>query len=162
MTAHVSETTDRLVAEFSSGNPFDAATDGAQVLDQAVIDLRDLREVIAALRAWEGVLTDFLADALGRNTIDVEDVGRVEIKRSANRKAWDHQALRARVLAAGRDERIIDPLTGEAEDLGSAVLRVLTDCAQIAYWRKEALAQRGIDVDEYCEQTPGGVRVVIT
>jgi hypothetical protein len=130
-------------------------------VDDAVQELAGLREVRAALADWENELTEMLAEALGRNTITVDGIGEVTVRQGAARKAWDHDQLLRVVLARSRDERIVDPETGEAEDLAEATLRVLTECAHIDYWRKGALSERGLDVDEFCETTAGRPRVVI-
>jgi hypothetical protein len=141
--------------DFSSTvTPFD--------IDRAVADLAELREVKKALDEWETELSAWLTEALGYNTLTLDSGQSVEIKRGNDRKAWDHDELRRVVLARARDERIIDPETGEAEDLAEATLRVLTDCAHIDYWRKGALSERGLDVDEFCQTTAGRPRVVIT
>ena len=148
---HITETSCRALYR-STSEPFD--------VDQAVRDLIALREVREALAQWEGVLTELLEAALGYNTTEV-DGRQVSVKRGANRKSWDHDGLARVVLARARDERAIDPETGEAEDLAEAALRVLRDCAHIDYWRKQALAGRGVDVDEYCATSPGRVTVVV-
>lgn len=152
--AAITLTEEGLTLSFDSAAPAD--------LDQAASDLRDLRATIDALRSWEGVLSEFLSDALGRNEIDVDGVGRVGVKRGANRKAFDHDALRRLIIAKGRDERAVS-VDGEVlESEGEAVGRALMECAHVDYWRKGALADRGVDLDEFCEVSPGRVSVVIT
>jgi hypothetical protein len=137
----------------STVTPFD--------IDRAVSDLAELREVRKALADWEAELSEWLAEALGFNTLTLDDGKEVTVRRGTTRKTWDHDQLLRVVLARSRDERVIDPETGEAEDLAEATLRVLTDCAHIDYWRKGALSERGLDVDEFCETTAGRPRVVI-
>lgn len=152
--AAITLTEEGLTLSYDSAEPTD--------LDEVAADLRDLRAAIDALRSWEVVLTDFLSDALGRNDMEVPGVGRVEVKRGANRKAWDHDALRRLVIAKGRDERAVS-VDGEVlESEGEAVGRALMECAHVDYWRKGALADRGVDIDEFCEVSPGRVSVVIT
>jgi hypothetical protein len=138
----------------STVTPFD--------IDRAVSDLAELREVRKALADWEAELSEWLAEALGFNTLTLDDGKEVTVRRGTTRKTWDHDQLLRVVLARSRDERVIDPETGEAEDLAEATLRVLTDCAHIDYWRKGALAKRGLDIDEFAETTAGKPRVVIS
>lgn len=130
-------------------------------LDRAVTDLAQLRAVKQALTIWEGELTDWISDALGRNEIDVEGVGHVQVKRGNSRTEWDTDALIRLVIARGRDERQVDPETGEAlESEGEAVGRALMAAARPS-WRVTSLRDLGIDADEYCTKTPGKLSVVI-
>jgi hypothetical protein len=129
-------------------------------VDRAVHDLAKLREIKAALSEWEGELTEWLSEALGRNEIDSAGL-HVEVKRGANRKAWDNDALIRLVIAKGRDERVLDEESGEYESEGDAVGRALMACAR-PNWRVTALRERGIDADEYCETSPGRVNVILT
>jgi hypothetical protein len=147
---------ERVTVAYSSEDP-------ARHLDieQALTDLRDLRAAQATLRMWDHLLSEWVADFLGRNEIDVDGVGHVQVRHGAVRKAWDHPALTRLVLARARDERIVTA-DGEYEDVGEAAVRVLTDCAHIDYWRVGKLRERGVDPDEYVETTPGRVSVVIT
>lgn len=139
---------------------FTSTVDGFD-LDRAVSDLARLREIRQALAMWEGELTDWLADALGRNATDVDGVGRVEVKRGANRKEWDNDSLWRVVVSKARDERIANEMTGEYESEGEAVARVLADCMRPS-WRLTPLKDRGIDPDEFCSVSPGKTSVVIT
>lgn len=141
-----------------------ASTDPGEHLDieVALRDLHELREIKQALTMWEGVLTDWIADYLGRNTMDLDGVGHVEVKHGANRKEWDNDALWRLVVARARDERKIDPETGEAlESEGEAVGRVLGECMRPS-WRLTPLRERDIDPDEYCQVSPGKTSVVIS
>lgn len=131
-------------------------------IDRAVRDLAELRAARKALADWEDVLAEFVADGIGRNTVHVDGVGAVEAKRGAKRTEWDHDALWRTVVARARDERAVDPDTGEVvESEGEAVGRVLAECARPA-WRLTPLRDRGIDPDEYCHTQPGRISVVIT
>lgn len=139
---------------------FTSTTAGFDV-DRAVSDLARLRAIRQGLAVWEGELTDWLNDALGRNTIEVDGIGQVQVKRGTDRKEWDHDALIRLVVARGRDERRVDAETGEYEPEGEAVARALMECARPS-WRLTPLRDRGIDPDEYCASNPGRLSVVIT
>lgn len=128
-------------------------------VEQLVRDVRDIAAIREALKLWEGELVELVEFAIGRNTVEVDGTP-VTVKRGSNRKSYDHDTLRRLVVAAGRDERAIsldgEPLESEAD----AVARALFDCIGVAYWRKGALADRGIDLDEHCEQSPGRLSLV--
>lgn len=140
-------------------------------LDRAVRDLAALRDARQALADWELVLTDWIADAVGRNTVTVDGVGTVEVKRGAARKEWDMHSLLRVVL----DSRMApDPATGEADptDDGHAEVKgeaVTTspDLSRVLHvWnlgapRTTALRERGIDPDEFCATSPGRTSIVI-
>lgn len=140
-------------------------------VDQAVADIVRLRECKKALDDWQGELTEWLADALGYNRLEIEGVGVVEIKRGVDRKAWDRRALLRAVLDS---RRAPDPVTGEmvGSDSGRAVVDdEFVSCSQdlsrvLDVWnlgapRVTALRERGIDPGEFCETTPGRTTVVI-
>jgi hypothetical protein len=140
-------------------------------LDQTVHDLAELRECISTLRSWEDVLTEWLSDALGRNGIEVEGVGHVEIKRGTDRKEWDKVPLLRMVLDSRR--RIGDDGELDIRDTGNALVggeelscspdlsRVL-DVFNLPAPRVTALKDRGIDPDEFCASSPGKITVVIS
>ena len=121
---------------------------------------------------WEQVLVDWIADALGSNSITVDDVGTVEAKRGVTRKEWDRRALIRAVLDS---RRAPDPTTGEmvGSDSGLAVIdgeriscsqdlaRVL-DVWNLGAPRVTALRERGIDPDEFAATTPGRTSIIIT
>jgi hypothetical protein len=136
----------------STVTPFD--------IDRAVSDLAELREIRKGLADWEAELSEWLAEALGYNTLTLDSGHTVQVRRSTDRKAWDHDALIRLVIARGRDERRVTE-DGEYESEGEAVGRALMECARPS-WRVTALRERGIDPDEYAETSPGKIGVVIT
>lgn len=139
-------------------------------LDRAVHDLHELREVRAALAMWEGELTEWIADAIGRNTITVEGVGAVCVKRGADRKGWDRRDLLRAVLDSRRKPSE-DGEAHESDDGRAEVDKELVTCSPdlsrvLDVWnlgapRVTVLRERGIDPDQYCEVTPGKLSVVI-
>lgn len=167
MTASVEVLADHLSLAYASDDPGDHLD-----IERALHDLTGLREAVTALKMWEGVLSDWIADYLGRNTMDLEGVGHVEVKRGADRKEWDRQGLIRAVLDS---RRAPDPVTGEmvGSDSGRAVIgdeflscsqdlaRIL-DCWNLGAPRVTALRERSIDPDEFCTSTPGKVSVIIT
>lgn len=140
-------------------------------LDRAVRNLAELRQARQTLADWELVLTEWIADALGRNTLTVDGVGTVEVKRGAQRKEWDIHSLLRMVLDSRRPP---DTDTGEADpaDDGHAVVKdepvtVSPDLGRVLdVWnlgapRTTALRDRGIDPDEFCATAPGKTSIVI-
>ena len=167
MTASVEVLPDHLSLAFASDDPGDHLD-----IERALRDLADLRGIRTALGDWEHLLTEWVADYLGRNTLDLEGVGHVEVKRGVDRKEWDRQGLIRAVLDSRRPP---DPVTGEmvGSDSGRAVigdefLSCSQDLARILdVWnlgapRVTALRERSIDPDEFCTSTAGKVSVVIT
>lgn len=145
-------TEDRVALVYEASAPTD--------IDRALADLVALRDAQDALKDWEGVLTDFLADRLGREGHQLPDGRIAQVRRGKDRTEWDHDALIRLVVARGRDERKLDEETGEYEPEGEAVARALMECARPS-WRLTPLRARGIDPDEYCASSPGRVSVVI-
>ena len=140
-------------------------------IDRAVRNLAELRQARQTLADWELVLVEFIADALGRNTLTVDGVGTVEVKRGAQRKEWDRRGLVRAVLDSRRPP---DPTTGEmvGSDSGRAVIDgEFLSCSQdlarvLDVWnlgapRTTALRDRGIDPDEFATTSPGKTSVVI-
>lgn len=162
--AAVALTPDSIQASYDSSDPADHLD-----LDRAVSDLHELRQVTAALKMWDGLLTDWISDALGRNETDVEGVGHVQVKHGAKRTEWDRRQLIRAVL----DSRLVDPSTGEvSEELMAEVageeLSCSPDLARVLHvWnlgapRVTALRVRGIDPDEFAHVEPGKASVIIT
>lgn len=133
-------------------------------------DLAALREVKADLRLSEDLLVKAIGDRLTRRTTIVDGLGEVTRARNVTRRAWDHKALFRRVIAAARDERQVDPDTGEAEDPFEAAARVLAECITPS-WKvgrhgkddqpATGLRACGIDPDEYCQTEERGWTVTI-
>jgi len=145
----------------------DAPTD----IDGALADLVALRDAQDALKDWEGVLTDFLAEHLSKEGHQLPDGRTAQVRRGRDRTEWDTRSLVRAVL----DSRCRpDPETGEAapSDDGRAEIKgeplsCSQDLARVLHvWnlgapRVTALRDRGIDPDEFCASSPGRVSVVI-
>lgn len=149
---------------FSSIEDFDVET--------AARDLAGVRAVIDALRSWEGVLTELLDSALGRNSIEVEGVGRVEVKHGTDRKEWDRRALLRAVLDSrcppDRETGEADPSDDGRAEVGGELVTCSPDLSRVLHvWnlgapRVTALRERGIDPDEFAATSPGRTSVVIS
>lgn len=114
--------------------------------------LRDLRADLAVFA--KRVENDLLADAGERRWV-VDGLGEVEVKKRTKRSRWHSDDLTRVVVARALDERILDDVTGEYEAAHEAVARVLSECSRPA-WRVMPLRARGIQVDEFCEESDDG------
>ena len=138
----------------STVTPFD--------IDQAVADLAELREIRQGLADWENELTAWLAEALGFNTLTLDDGKEVTVKRGNTRKAWDHDSLLRVVLARVPEmSGSSTPKTGRPKTLAEADAAGVDGLRPHRLLAEGALAKRGLDVDEFCETTAGRPRVVI-
>lgn len=129
-----------------------------EVAARLLVAVQELRRLFAVT---EDELHAFLCDVLPSGGTTVDGVGYVAKKKGTTRTAWDHDELLRRVVAAARDERLVNETTGEYEAAEEAVARVIAECAGISYWKVTALRPRGIDVDEFCEKSYGPPKAVI-
>lgn len=165
MTASVEVQPDHLSLSYASSDPAEHLD-----IETALRDLADLREIRTALGDWEHMLTEWVADYLGRNTITVEGVGTAQVRYGTDRKEWaTHDLLRAVLdsrMKPNADGEVHPTDDGAAEVKGEPVT-VSPDAARILHvWnlgtpRITALRERGIPVDEFCTSTPGKVSVTI-
>lgn len=116
---------------------------------------------ITRLREFQDALTDaIVAQTKPFDVIEAGDGRRWRVRRGSKKSTWDTDALRAVLLARGRDEQRIDLDTGEVlESEGEAVLRVWMDCAAVSYFRKGKLTEYGVDPDEYVTTEPGRLTI---
>lgn len=131
-------------------------------LELLAAELRDLRRLGRTLRIIDDEITEKIVPQIsGLVSAEIEGVGVIQAKKGSERKAWDHAALLRMVVARGRDERRIDPDTGEVlESEVDAVVRAITACAGIRDWKVTGLRSRAIDPDEHCQVSWGPAKVV--
>lgn len=137
-------------------DPFDGMT-----IDEAARRLAALKAQRKELDVLMGDLESWLAERLPRGGMAVEGVGWLEAKPATKRTQWDHDEVVRHVTARARDERQVDPETGEYEPVEEAIVRVLRECAGIGYWKVTGLRARGLDPDEFCTVERGPRRVTI-
>ena len=126
-------------------------------------ELYAIRSQIAALKLREGELADRLAAEMETDRLEVEGIGVFERRRKADRKAWDHEAVRSALLRRVRTmepEKSVDLATGEVtlEDPTEQAFRVIFDCAR-PDWRVRSLRSYDISADEFCQTTYGGYSI---
>lgn len=118
--------------------------------DELALTLHHIREAKRALGDAERDIEQHLADAMGKEKVVViAGLGTLERKASAVKPKWDAEALLPRIAALSRDERLVNERTGEIESDSDAAVRVLNECASIAYFRVGELNRRGLDAREF-------------
>lgn len=134
-----------------------------------LVQVQDLR---AALKTIEDEITWKAGAAFKERAGTLEDGREFTIKRGATRKAWDHDGWKHDVRAAIAAEVVPDaeaiilhPETGEEEPLRRALIDAMTKAQQAgasAPPKVTAMKHYGLDVDDYCETTPGAWSVSFT
>lgn len=132
----------------------------------------DLAEILAAQREIERIRADLkvVLDDLSEHAAGlmvarkqfVDGIGEIEREGGLNRSGWDHDRLFTLALARGRDAP--DRYDVESGEMliseGEAVLREIRAMAGTpGYWKVGELRSRGLQVDEFCVETPGRRRV---
>lgn len=165
MTASIEVQPDHLSLSFASDDPAEHLD-----IETALRDLKELREIRAALADWECLLTEWTDAYLGRNTLTVQGIGTALVKHGKKRKEWDTRELLRAVLDSRlppTDDGEVHPFDDGEADVKGETIHVSPDAARILHvWnlgepRVTALKERGIPVDEYCSATAGKVTVVI-
>lgn len=123
-----------------------AADDGLRALNV-------LRSALSALRNLDAALVRHIYVNGEHGDVQVEGLPVAKVTRARDRKAWEHRPLAQAVLDAHLTERGF-----EQPDPWEAITWVL-DAAGVAYWKVTTLRELGIDVDQYCETTPGKPQV---
>lgn len=119
-------------------------------LARALAILRDLKQDAATIYSEiEQRYLDSLPDYGDR--VEVPGLGVVETHRRTKRTKWDTDALVADVLgAAAGDDRAVGDL-----DPWEAVT-ALRECISFGAGKVTGLRARGLQPDEYCQETPDG------
>lgn len=116
-----------------------------------------LRSLITRARAVEDNLTRHIAARMPTTPTAVDGVGLVQVRKGQLRKAWHSDELTRDVIRSHMERR-----GGEVPSDPYEVVRWVLDAAAIGYWRKSALTDLGLDVDDYCDTTPGRKSIQIT
>lgn len=130
--------------------------DSMTVEDKATT-LQVLRDLFGPQRQCEaglerGIAHDF-RDAGWDLQHELPGIGMVEVRRSKDRKAWQHDRVQSDWLNA---------ITVDGEYLDPAQVRdAFLSVASISGYKVTGLRELGLDPDDYCDSTPGAPRVVI-
>lgn len=142
------------------GNAFVAITEHALLSDdpdvvagalEALDDLgRELRESRAQVE--EHLIA--VMDGHDMASLITQRGSRVERKRSASRRGWDHDGATQAVLRhVDSVKREMDPETGEVESDAEVAVRLLRECASIGSWKKRLTELTGTSMDEWCSES---------
>lgn len=119
-------------------------------LARALSALRDLKQDAATVYAEvEARYLDHLEEYGQR--VEVPGLGLVETHRRTKRKAWDHDALIADVIETVNMDGDESVAPGPWE-----VVAALRECVSLGAGKVIGLRARGLQVDEYCQETPDG------
>lgn len=128
---------------------------------EAVAALSTLRDHVAKLRQYDAALERWIA-AIFRDQHwrddpqEVAGLGLVEVKRSTQRRRWDHEQAAKAWLAAHMEAN-----GGEVPDPFD-LLREFRSAATVAGWKVGPFRALGLDVNDYCSTEPGVPHVYIT
>lgn len=125
-------------------------------------DLPALGDGLANVRRLRQAVTDLerhverhLADLMPSDVVNLDDDVVLERRKGSIRKKWQSEDLLRHLVG----DRVVNPTTGEN------VFDTLIECVPFTAslsWRAGALRQRGIEVDDWCEATPGRVSVKVS
>lgn len=127
----------------------------SMTVDEAAEHLSQLKETVKSLRQIEAAFERWIAECFKAEGWKANDprefpgLGTVEVRRSKNRRAWEHDLLRRDWLNTymeGRGGETPDPF-----DVVADFLKV----ASVGSWKVTGLREYGIDADDYCDSEPG-------
>jgi hypothetical protein len=133
--------------------------------EEAIELLRALRENTSTARMSEAGIERWIAVCFREEGLDsnqphdIPGCGVVEVRRSRTRRAWQWDTLKPAWLNAVIDQYAdandgLEPPTAYVRDS-------LFDCFSISGAKVRSMASLGIDVDTYCDSTPGTPTVVL-
>lgn len=134
------------------------AEEAVEILFRLRAAVETMRRVDAALEVWIAKVFRELGHP-PKTPVEFPE-GMVEVKRSRDRKEWQHEALRSKWLNVWLDVWLEEhggelPSAAEVRD-------ALLDCVSVSAWKVTGLRKLSIDSDDYCTSLPGTARVVIT
>lgn len=146
------EAVDRLAGTVEALTGYDEPAD----LTEVVKALVHLRAVLYHLQDTRATLAEYAYHLMPSPQVVIPGIGKVERQGGWTRKAWEHEALLAKVVEWARNDRAFyaQDHDGELppETEGQTVVRLLQEHAGIGYWKVGATRERGVDVDEYCKR----------
>lgn len=129
-------------------------------LDVQVQELSRIRKAIASLRLYEERLNNAVLEHKPSKNFVAAGLS-CEIRGGKDRKAWDSHGL-LRELRKVAKRQNVNIATGErVMDDDEALMHVIESAARLE-WRVTYLRGNDIEVDEFCETSPGKRTVVIT
>lgn len=111
--------------------------------------LARLREFRQSVHDIERQIEDYVAGLMDQDMVNVADWLTLERSRpSMRRTKWQSKALLFELIGG---TRLVNPETGE--DVTDLLLECVPFTASLS-WRTGALRERGIQVDEWCDESP--------
>lgn len=127
---------------------------------ESAVQLRRLRTVVNVLRLCDSAIETHLAAMWRREKlkqpVEVPDAGLVDVRRSAVRKQWNHENVARDIIGV-----LATSNHGVMPD-GFTVRDAIMQAVGVSYWRTNVLKDMGLDPDDYCQRTPGTLKVTIT
>lgn len=136
-------------------NALNTLNDGIERLtrDRAIVELRELRELIASLRQIESQLEQHVGSLMEGRELMVEGVGYVTRSHPKQSEQWDLQRL-IKVVAARTADDAVDRETGEIMPRGALaelVAERIEECFGVRYGKKLGLKKYGVNWRDYYE-----------
>lgn len=127
-------------------------------LAATLVDVRDVKKLAADV--YSTVETALVSEA-GEKSFDVPSLGRFEVRKKTKRSGWRHDELVPVLVAKANEERRLNTESGEVETEGHAVARVLRACISFGAGKVTGLRERGLQVDEWCNEEDDGYAVML-
>jgi len=132
--------------------------------DELLAALAAVHDAIPRLRDMERDLSVALGQRLGTVQGNLADGRQFTLKRTQDRKAWDHEdwkrdARRAIVQGVPKGLVLLDEDTGETQPLAPTLHVLLAEAQEVhgsTAPRSTALKRLGLYAADYCESSPGG------
>lgn len=139
--------------------------DGDRYVTGAAAVVAQVQDLIRRLRDIESLAARAIGQAVGRQEGELPDGRQFAVRRTADRKAWNHEDwqydARSKVadqVLADLPEAVVDPSTGEAVSLPSVILLAMASIEAVhgaGAPKVTALKALGLDPGDYCETVRG-------
>lgn len=140
------EMVDQALQDFGRGSgALREIAEGSDRRTTLVYALDVIRAARRTLSDIERETEEAIAAASDDRQFDVEEVGRVEIRRSTQRVRWDHEGIVKAFAAAYSDQTSVPP------DSIMDVIDTFRDCVSTGAAKKKFVEFTGHDLDEFSE-----------
>lgn len=120
-----------------------------------------LRALLKQLRTLEHHVEDHVAALMPSKRVVVPGLG-LERRTSNDRRAWQSEAILAELHAQSfADENGVPRTVGEAHEVFYEAIKECVPLTGSLGWRVKALADYGINAEEYADVTPGRTSVQV-
>lgn len=139
--------------------------DLAQDVASAVGTVARVQDLVRRLRDIESLAARAVGQAVGRVEGELPDGRTFTVRRTADRKAWDHERwqydARSKVADQVLDDvpdTVVDPESGETVSVGAIVMMAMASIEHVhgsTSPRVTSLKALGLDPGDYCETVRG-------